>query len=204
MAYDTRNEHRTYPCPEVLCILEFKNEPDMLRHIETASHQYAHIKTGMDRAISHYVQQKDVQNLCNEEAMPYYKEVEDESRTDLHKVYFRGWARKVKTVGKISPKQKHFIETLFHNGPITKTKLSAEQMVAKMKNHTVNGHYFFTPSEYLQVSQVRSLISRIKKKYDPTRIVPMSEDDGIAENLDEICDFLLESDGEDFEGFDCV
>lgn len=208
MLYDTRNQCQSYPCPEDLCILEFKNENDMLHHVETENHHYAKIKTGMDKALLYYAQQKHVQNVCIEDPIPRFMEVEDDLITELHKIYFRGWARKVRTVGKISPKQRQFIETLFHSGASSKKKLSAEQMAEKMKNHTLDGHYYFSPSEYLQVSQIRSLINRIKQKKSPLQqftVTNMPEDDGIEENLDEILDFLLHSEGsddEDFEGFD--
>ena len=51
------------------------------------------------------------------------------------------------------------------------------------------------------------MISRLKTQSTQTftsTLVDVSEDDGIEENLDDICDSVLHSDSdcEDFEGFD--
>lgn len=72
----------------------------------------------------------------------------------------------------------------------------------RMKHHTVEGHYYFSTDEYLQVHQIWNLISRIKQKKPQQNIVSMAVDDGIEKNLDEICDLFLVSDDEDFEAFD--
>lgn len=111
----------------------------------------------------------------------------------------------MRSVGKISAKQRQFVEDLFHRGAATKQKLSAEQIAQKMKDHFVNGNFYFTPEEYLQTTQIRGLIARIKKKTsDKSREIDwtMSEDDGIESNVDEIVHSVLHSDDEDFEGFD--
>lgn len=93
---------------------------------------------------------------------------------------------------------------MFTQGAATNSKLSAEQMYEKMKNSKISGNYFFQPHEYLQVKQIRNLVSRIKKKCDKKHQIHMSEDDGIETNLEEICESELYSDNEEFEGFDGV
>ena len=56
-------------------------------------------------------------------------DVTDESSTTLfHQTYPQGWARKVRRIGRLSPKQKDYIEQLFQKGPTSNTKLSPEQM----------------------------------------------------------------------------
>ena len=75
-----------------------------------------------------------------------------------------------------------------------------------MKYETVNGLYYFLPEEYLQPSQIRGFITRLKKQsnylHDSFIGVNESEEAGIEANLDTICGFALHSDDEDFEGFD--
>ena len=70
------------------------------------------------------------------------------------------------------------------------------------------GLYFFRPDEYLQTSQIRNLIARLKKQTysHQNKILVISEDDGIEANIEEICDSILytDSDTEDFEGFDAT
>lgn len=204
MTFDSRNKQASFPCPEYLCVSEFTNESDMMSHIEADSHQYAKVENGMDRAIFYYAQQKDVQNVSNEDHAPEYVEHRGDSHTNLDKIYFKGWARKVRTVRRLTPKQKDFIGRLFQQGAETKSKLSAEQMAERMKYETVGDHYYFHPEEYLEPSQIRNLISRFQKQ-DYTHsheLSAMIEDDGIEQHLDEICDSVLYSDNEDFEGFD--
>lgn len=80
-------------------------------------------------------------------------------------------------------------------------------MAEKMKYDTVNGQYRFLPEEYLQPSQIRSLLTKFKKETNqhPSNSVffDMPEDDGIEAQIDEICNFALYSDEEeDFIGFD--
>ena len=88
----------------------------------------------------------------------------------------------------------------------TNSKLSVEQMAERMKCETVNGLYYFLPGEYLQPSQIRGFITRLKKQsnylHDSFIGVNESEEAGIEANLDTICGFALHSDDEDFEGFD--
>lgn len=80
-------------------------------------------------------------------------------------------------------------------------------MLDKMKNHMVNGQYYFCPDEYLQVSQIRNLISRIKNSknhLEKKRYHAMLADDGVEKYLEEICDDALnnvssESDQEDIQ-----
>lgn len=76
------------------------------------------------------------------------------------------------------------------------------QMVDEMQNHIVDDDYYFHADEYLQPSQIRSLISRIATQYKSQKsqqpTIPMSEYDGIEANMDEI--YQLDSDDEEFRG----
>lgn len=154
-----------------------------------------------------YAHQKHIQstssNVANSIEVDVYDILND---SDYSKTYVKGWARKIRTVRKITPKQKEFIENLFKNGAQSKTKLSAEQMSELMKEEMVDGSYYFSPDEYLEPKRIRSLITTLKKKESgkkPTASQNLSEGDGIEQNLEEICNSVLDSDDEeDFLGFD--
>lgn len=106
---------------------------------------------------------------------------------------------------KITPKQREFIEKLFKNGTLSKVKLSAEQMADQMKDEMVDGNYYFSPIEYLDAKRIRNIIAGLRKKENSSSIAatPLSEDDSIEENLDEICESVLSSvEDDDFFGFD--
>lgn len=159
----------------------------------------------MDNALLYYVQQNEFDLASTSGNMMIDDVDEDEWSSGLNKIYPQGWARKTIKMRRLLPKQKAFIETLFHEGAATKTKLSAEQMSQRMKNHIVNGEYYIKPEEYMQITQIRNLISRITKQSKNTaqaNLVELTEDEGIEQNLDEICDIGLHSDDEDFVGFD--
>lgn len=80
MIYDSRNKNRRFPCPETLCILEFKTEDEMLCHVQCAdNHQYVQIKSGMDKALLYYAQQKHLQNLPNLAASSHSTQYADDS-----------------------------------------------------------------------------------------------------------------------------
>lgn len=211
MTYDSRNQNQKFICPEMLCISEFENENDMITHIASGSHKYPQIKTGMDKALLFYAQQKNVQNVPTQPTADYMQadclaDVNSTSTALFHQTYTQGWARKVRRVVRMSSKQKDFIEQLFLKGATTKSKLSAEQMTERMKDEMIKGEYYFRPDEYLQTSQIRNLIARFKKlHYNPqNKLLVMSEDAGIEANIEEICDaiFYSDSDEEDFAGFD--
>src|ERR1700744_370208 len=169
----------------------------MFRHIETAAHEYATTKNTIDEALLYYAQQKQLQHLANEETSSIYADDKHMATNDCEdnditsnfvKMYAYGWARRVRRVRRLTDKQKTFIETLFNQGAAAKTKLSAEQMAERM--HMVDGKYYFHSDEYLETSQIRSLISRINKRIKSNPII-MSELDGIIENMDEICEYHL-------------
>lgn len=207
MIFDSRNINQTIACPEPLCTSEFASEADMIKHVSNSNHQYTKIINNMDNAISYYVQQKHILNVSNDPLSTNYLEHQKGSTNRFLKLYPRGWARKVRKVRRFTEKQKQFLKKLFYEGAAINSKLSAEQMADRMKYDTVNGQYYFNPEEYLQPSQIRGYITRLKKQSTQTQLnfSSISEDDGIEENLDNICDFALfelHSDDEDFEGFD--
>lgn len=116
----------------------------------------------------------------------------------FNKTYTQGWARKVRRVERMTSKQKNFIEQLFLKGT-TQSKLSAEQMTQRMRDEMVDGEYYFQPNEYLQASQIRNLIGRFKKRHykPPNKLLVVSEYAGIEANIEEICDEILHSDGDE-------
>jgi len=96
-------------------------------------------------------------------------------------------SRKIRLVRRFKEKQKQYIEKLFDEGNSTNSKLSAEQMAEKIKCETVNGLYYFLPAEeYLQPSQIRGFITRLKKQsnylHDSFIGVNESEEAGIEVN----------------------
>lgn len=160
----------------------------------------------MDTAILYYANQKNLLNATSDDANPNDMYVGNDSDGEFSQLY-----RKVRTVKKLSSKHKEYFEKLFINGTRNKTKLSAEQMLEKMKDEIVDGKYYFSPAEYLDAKRIKSFISTLTKKAKSSMTsvnsteVPifLSEDDGIEQNLEDICATILDSDGEeDFYGFD--
>lgn len=180
----------------------------MYSHIEAEAHQYVKVKNTTDEALLYYAKQKHLQYLPHQDegTSTLYSEQCNNSMQTFSEAYPQGWARKIRRVRRLTEKQKQFIEKLFQQGAATKSKLSAEQMSDRMRDHMINGEYYFSPDEYLEPSQIRSLISRINKqnKSQQQSTTIMSEDDGIAQNLDEICSHMIDSDEEDFLGFDGI
>lgn len=190
-----------FHCLNSLCISTFPNENDLNDHIANEDHHYAIAKSAIDKAILYYASQKQIQSSSSK-AVNSNEMDDDLTDNDYTKLYVKGWARKVRTVIKITNRQREFIEKLFKN---SKAKLSPEQMAERMKEEIVDGDYYFTPVEYLQPKRIRSLISSLNKKNQQSLLVQqnLSEDDGIEQNLEEICDYVLDSDEEpDFFGFD--
>lgn len=156
MHYNSRKKQRSFYCPNPLCILEFSNENDINSHVATDDHQYATAKTTLDKAILYYASQKYIQNASSHVAPSNEMDIDDDfNDSNYSKIYVKGWARKVRTVTKITPKQKEFIQKLFETGAKNKAKLSAEQMTEE----TVDGNYYFSPAQYLDPKRIRSLIT---------------------------------------------
>lgn len=206
MTYDSRNRHSTITCPETLCMLDFDNESDLLSHLESNAHQYAKTQNTIDEAIVYYAQQKHLQASSQEPSTSTHSTHVHDSIDNFGSHYPVGWARKVRRNRRLTEKQKLFITELFLQGTSSKTKLSAEQMAVRMREHTVAGDFYFSPNEYLEPSQIRTLIYRINKKYKSgePQLCAMSEEDGIDEYMEEIChiysdDTDVHSDNEDFQ-----
>lgn len=228
MIHDSRKKSLKFQCPDVLCIMDFDSENDLFKHLDANSHEYIKTKTGMDKALLYYAQQKHLKNLVegasvsNQSTAEYF--IDDNS--GFLNAFPKGWARKVRKKGRITVKQKAFIEDLFNWGASNKAKLSPEQMAERMREHMVDGAYYFRPEEFLLPNQIRSLISRINRQYmTPNSQTKLNNNDGIDEDMnavntvdsdDEQCHLVLEeedviafeeyvdlqSDDEDFLGFD--
>jgi hypothetical protein len=200
MTYDSRKKQQNFACTEILCILEFTSEDDLINHISAGKHQYARIKSGMDNAILYYANQKQLQHSTEATTSRSSLLIADESKLlDYSRIYMKGWARKVRRVKKITAKQKNFILKLFSKGSLAKSKLSADQMAQLMKEEMVDGNYYFSPDECMEATKIRNLISRFKKGQGESapKLIALTEEDGIDYNMDEICDSLFESDTED-------
>lgn len=205
MMLDSRKGNTTFNCADPLCILQFSNEADMNDHMASDEHHYATAKTGVDAAILYYARQKHIQHASSSRtAVSNLMDVDDDDLhdSDYFRFYSKGWARKVRTVQKITDKQKEFIQKLFNDGATSKTKLSPEQMASRMKDEIVDGNYYFSPAEYLDVKRIRNIISGLRRK-EKISYVPalLSQNNDINNNIDEIIDSLLDSDDEEFFGF---
>jgi hypothetical protein len=198
MIYNSRNANKLFQCPDVLCLLEFESENLLNSHIVTNIHSYAKIKTGTDKALMYYTQQKNIFNTSTEISPTQSSNyVNNATQTLFSKIYVHGWARKVRRVKNISQKQKDFIGKLFWEGT-TNFKLSAEQMAQRMKDEMLNGKYYFHPQEYMDAGRIRNMISRLKKEQrqneqPKAKIFHQSEDDGLEANIDEICNDFINS-----------
>lgn len=201
MTYESRKINESFPCSEPLCILQFNTESELHSHYATDNHQYVKTKTGIDKAILYFADQKHIQSVSTQETASEDMDV-DQMRCNkpFLQTYCRGWARKIRKVCRFTVKQKEFIALLFKKGASTKNKLSAEQMAQMMKDEMVDGHHYFTPHEYLEPKRIRGLISQFKKKevsQPESKVIAFSEEDGILHHMDEICDSLFESESED-------
>lgn len=200
--YDSRSNSSRFVCPEALCMLDFQDESEMIAHVACGKHKYVKTASSLDEVVLFYAQQKQLY-ASNDSATPSgtsesMLDVEDFCNENYKKKFIRGWARKVRRVRRLTEKQKGFITNLFNNGASSKTKLSAEQMAQAMKDHMVDGEYYFKPDEFMEPKQIRNLISRLKQNENQSKKSNNSllEEDGILENIDEICDLLLDSEGE--------
>lgn len=202
-------------------MLQFSSESEVYDHVANGDHRYATAATGMDKAIVYYANQK---HILNQDSNSYINESndmvadDDLSNTVFSTMYVNGWARKVRSVTKISSKQREFITKLFLNGANSRTKLSAEQMAERMKEEMVDGNYYFSPGEYMDPKRIRNLISTLKRKQQTSSTIErdperdnaddadgtLSEDEGIERNLESICDSMINDSDEELEfyGFD--
>lgn len=106
---------------------------------------------------------------------------------------YRGIARKTRTLVKFTSKQLNFFEGLFVNGVGSSSKLSAEQMIEKMKTHRNDGKLYFQPNEWVTPSKVKGLISRLNLKFKHSGVKrrAIEEEEGIIEDLNDICELFL-------------
>lgn len=203
MMYDSRNSSKRFVCPETMCIMEFQDESELIAHVASGIHKYVKTASGLDKAILFYAQQKQL-HASNEMAtssatsVPML-DVEDFCNDKYKSVFTQGWARKVRRIRRLTDKQKSFITNLFKNGASSKTKLSAEQMAQLMKDKIIDGEHYFNPDELMEPKQIRNFISRLKKMESQPKNLDdrLLEEDGILENIDEICDSLLDFDETD-------
>lgn len=168
----------------------------MISHTASGDHQYARTKTATDKAILYYAQQKHVLSSSTQTVTsPYLTDLEDSTKANYLRIFTQGWARKVRVVKRFTPKQKDFIKHLYDRGALTKAKLSPEQMAQQLRDHMVDGKYFFKPEEYLQPKQIRGIISSLKKRDHATveAVLGVSEDDGVVDHIEDICDSVLYS-----------
>ncbi len=162
MVYDSRNKSLKFSCPETLCILYFKTETEMFSHIATGAHKYVQ-KNVIDEALLYYARQKHLKCSSEEGTPSNYTNVErtivdhdDVSIQNFVSIFPQGWARKVRRFRRWTPKQKSFIENLFQQGASNKVKFSAEQMAERMRDHMVDGAYYFYSDEYMEPSGTKS------------------------------------------------
>lgn len=170
----------------------FSNENDRFIHISQKEHVYATHKTGMDKAISLYVQQKVLRTETNVQEPIISCSFQAES--DFNSTYNRGWARKIRKRSKFTSKQKGFITAMYNEGTVNKNKLSAEQMATRMKSYQENGQYVFHPNEYLLPSQIRGLITQLtilERKKSPRQSPQQLEEDALVDDIDFIVESLL-------------
>lgn len=185
----------TFACPEPLCILQFREESEMIQHVVSTNHKYARTNTGMDKAVLCYAQQKHVQNLLLDTTTSGSNLNLNNVNRNYAQIFTRGWARKIRQAKRLTEKQKTFVTQLYLKGAASKIKLSAEQMADQMKDTMVDGEYYFRPEEYLDVKQIRSLISRLKKQDTETMQFSATcpDHEGILSYIDDIYDSVLDS-----------
>jgi hypothetical protein len=196
MMYDSRNSRKIFTCEEMLCIMEFENENDLITHVASGTHKYANVASGMDKAMLYYIKQKNIQSVSSEVASIDYINQETSKKIAFFKYFVQGWARKIRQVNRLSEKQTQYISQLFTNGESTKIKLSAEQMHQRMKHEMVGSDYYFRPDEYLEPKQIRGLISRLRIKIRNEVVEQLTEDTGIENYIDDICDSVLDIEDE--------
>lgn len=183
-------------CPDPLCITTFTNENERLLHMSNQNHQYAKNQKGMDKALTYYIDQKNIRiDTCTQETLNSQKIiVENSDSQDFFSFHKKGWARKQRKSVRFSKKQKDFISKLFYEGSSTNNKLSAEQMATQMKNFKENEAFYFSPDEYLMPSQIRGLLTKLtllSKGKNPSKRSARYEEDGLLEDVDMIVNALL-------------
>ena len=73
------------------------------------------------------------------------------------------WALPQKPFTRFSFPQLKYIHDLFIQGETTDRKATPEKVFNGMKMLRINGNKYFSPNEYLLVSQIKSLFSRYSK-----------------------------------------
>ena len=71
--------------------------------------------------------------------------------------------------------QLKYIYDLFIQGETTGRKATPEKVFNDMKNLRINGNNYFSPNEYLHVSQIKSLFSRYSKLKQEGKLKPPTE-----------------------------
>ena len=71
--------------------------------------------------------------------------------------------------------QLKYIYDLFIQGETTGRKATPEKVFNDMKNIRINGNNYFSPNEYLHVSQIKSLFSRYSKLKQEGKLKPPTE-----------------------------
>lgn len=105
----------------------------------------------MDSIIQKYAEKKHLNdiNASNSSTASFLSsDVDDGSTLYFYFEHYESCAaRKTCTMVRFIEKQLDFFDNLFEVGEQTKSKLSAEQMVQRMKKYRFDGKLYFPPSE---------------------------------------------------------
>lgn len=149
-------------CTESMCTAFFLDQQELWNHEQEGNHVYATPRSSMDQIREYFVQQKHIEknntiNQATDLDSIYLSDVEAQT---FEKTFKSGWSRPVRRHNRFSERQKNFIRNLFEAGEKTKKKMSSEDMAKKMKEHTINGQYYFDCNECLTPTQIKGLIKR--------------------------------------------
>ena len=164
-----------FECSEEGCIKKFLNYNNLVHHLATGNHvRKPERRLLTDTAMQLY--QSKLERIGNEEMISLMLETSNIENTIKFKEKFEtdlreGWAllKERKNV-RLNAKQIEFLLEKFDESVQTSTRWKPEVLVTIMHELKVNGKFYFTASEFLTASQIRSFFSREKAKHQKFKL----------------------------------
>ena len=149
-----------------MCIKSFDSVDKMLHHLNFESHEYE-VNTNVSQLST--VSDRWVKRFCVDEPIGNAVRIVDYDLLVSDSVVDMGWAIPKRNVRRFNDTQKQFLNKLFDDGELTKSKVSPEMALKKMKD-------VFDPKDFLPLTSIKSYFSRRAKKIQEG-----------TENIDDLC-----------------
>ncbi|VDI65821.1 Hypothetical predicted protein [Mytilus galloprovincialis] len=198
----TLRYNASFPCFDPNCILEFKKEDQLLKHLSVGKHVVDDEKQDSIIDTSKRLWSAKCQDIrFNQPLLSSvgFEESQDQTKTNIKEQH--GYAlKKRKKAVRFSPKVKDYLAVLFNAGELSGKKTSPYTVSNQMRNEIDSqGNRLFSPSEWLSHQQIRSFFGNLcikkqkveKSKNPSVEVVKIENDQEDDEDLQNVLSHLI-------------